>query len=126
MSCMRALWKARQARNSCSHDSWSYALAHLVRNREHNFCREIYLSLVTIIITISSLCLSFSLSLVTLGRGHHMREGVQGFARAALVGGIPCLLASKWNIPIKESIILMTKFYVFMAKNKVGCVCICA
>ena len=45
---------------------------------------------------------------------------MQGFARAAQVGGIPCLLASKWNIPIKESIILMTMIYVFMAENKVG------
>ena len=48
-----------------------------------------------------------------------MREGVQGFARTALAGGIPCLLASKWNIPAKESMILMTRVYAFMALNKV-------
>ena len=53
------------------------------------------------------------------GRGHHMREGVQGFARAALAGGIPCLLASKWNVPVKESIILMTRVYAYMAMHKV-------
>ena len=49
-----------------------------------------------------------------------MGEGVQGFARTALAGGIPCLLASKWNVPAKESIILMTRVYAFMALNKVG------
>lgn len=49
-----------------------------------------------------------------------MREGVQGFGRTALAGGIPCLLASKWNIPTVESIILMTRVYAFMAVNKVG------
>ena len=54
------------------------------------------------------------------GRGLHKREGVQGFARTALAGGIPCLLASKWNVPAKESIILMTRVYAFMAANKVG------
>ena len=48
-----------------------------------------------------------------------MSEGVQGFARAALAGGIPCLLSSKWNIPAKESIILMTRVYAFMALHKV-------
>ena len=54
------------------------------------------------------------------GRGHHMGEGVQGFGRTALAGGIPCLLASKWDVPAKESIILMTRVYAFMALNKVG------
>ena len=53
------------------------------------------------------------------GRGHHMSEGVQGFGRTALAGGIPCLLASKWNVPAKETIILMTRVYIFMALNKV-------
>ena len=48
-----------------------------------------------------------------------MSEGVQGFARAALAGGIPCLLETKWNIPAKESIILMTRAYAYMAVNKV-------
>ena len=63
---------------------------------------------------------SFFLSaLVCSGRGYHRREGVQGFARAALAGGIPCLVATKWVIPMKESIILMTLFYYFMALNKV-------
>ena len=49
-----------------------------------------------------------------------MGEGVQGFGRTALAGGIPCLLASKWDVPAKESIILMTRVYAFMALNKVG------
>ena len=53
------------------------------------------------------------------GRVRHMSEGVQGFAQAALAGGVPCLLASKWNIPLEESIILMTRAYTFMAENKV-------
>ena len=53
------------------------------------------------------------------GRGHHMSEGVQGFARAALAGGIPCLLASKWNTVAQESIILMTRVYAFMAMRMV-------
>ena len=48
-----------------------------------------------------------------------MNEGLQGFARTALAGGIPCLLASKWNVPTVESIILMTRVYAFMAMNKV-------
>ena len=48
-----------------------------------------------------------------------MNEGLQGFARTALAGGIPCLLASKWNIPTVESLILMTRVYAFMAMNKV-------
>ena len=48
-----------------------------------------------------------------------MSEGVQGFGRTALAGGIPCLLASKWNVPAKETIILMTRVYIFMALNKV-------
>ena len=48
-----------------------------------------------------------------------MGEGVQGFARTALAGGIPCLVATKWNIPAKESIMLMTRVYAFMAMNKV-------
>ena len=52
------------------------------------------------------------------GHGHHMSGGVQGFARAGLVGGIPHLLASKWNILAKESIFLMTRIYAFMASNK--------
>ena len=49
-----------------------------------------------------------------------MSEGVHGFARAALAGGIPCLLASKWNVPAKESIMLMVRFYGCMVVNKVG------
>ena len=49
-----------------------------------------------------------------------MKEGVQGFAQAALMGGTPCLLASKWIIPVKESIALVTLIYSFMAKSK-GC-----
>ena len=53
------------------------------------------------------------------GQGHIMREGLQGFARAALAGGIPCLLATKWSIPTKESMMLMTRVYAFMAINKV-------
>ena len=53
------------------------------------------------------------------GRGHHMREGLQGFGRTALAGGIPCLLASKWNVPVKESIVLMRHIYTHMAMNKV-------
>ena len=48
-----------------------------------------------------------------------MREGVQGFGRAALAGGIPCLLASKWSVPTNESVILITRIYAFMAENKV-------
>ena len=64
--------------------------------------------------------LALNISAMSPGRGFHMREGVHGFARAALAGGIPCLLASKWNIPAKESIILMTRFYAFMAANEVG------
>ena len=42
-----------------------------------------------------SLSLSLFYALTDSGRGRRMREGVQGFARAALAGGIPCLLASK-------------------------------
>ena len=57
--------------------------------------------------------------LVSSGSGHNAREGVLGFARAALAGGIPCLLATKWNIPAKESLILMTRVYAYMAVNKV-------
>ena len=48
-----------------------------------------------------------------------MREGLQGFGRTALAGGIPCLLASKWNVPVKESIVLMRQIYTYMAMNKV-------
>ena len=48
-----------------------------------------------------------------------MSEGVQGFGRAALAGGIPCLVASKWNIPAVESVMLMTGVYAYMAMNKV-------
>ena len=48
-----------------------------------------------------------------------MREGVQDFARAALAGGIPYLLASKWSVLVKESMTLMTRFYVYMPMNKV-------
>ena len=52
-------------------------------------------------------------------RHHHTNEGVQGFARAALAGGIPCLLATKWSIPAKEGIILMARAYAIMVANKV-------
>ena len=59
------------------------------------------------------------LAAVSSGNGRHMNEGVQSFARAALAGGIPCLLATKWNVPRKESIILMSRIYAHMAVNKV-------
>ena len=65
------------------------------------------------------LCISL-MTVPSPGRGHYRREGVQGFAQTALAGGIPCLLASKWNVPAKESIILMTRVYAFMAENKAG------
>ena len=48
-----------------------------------------------------------------------MREGLQGFGQTALAGGIPCLLASKWNVLVNESIILMRQVYAYMAMNKV-------
>ena len=66
-----------------------------------------------------ALCISLMTMIMSPGRGLYRREGVQGFARAALAGGIPCLLASKWNVPAKESIILMTRVYAFMALDKV-------
>ena len=44
---------------------------------------------------------------------------MQGFARAAQTGGIPCLIAAKWDIPARESIILLTRMYALMAMNKV-------
>ena len=53
------------------------------------------------------------------GRGQHLREGLQGFARAALAGGFPCLLASKWDVPAQESVILMRNFYAHMALERV-------
>ena len=48
-----------------------------------------------------------------------MREGLQGFARAALAGGYPCLVASKWDVPANESVMLMRSFYGHMALNRV-------
>ena len=48
-----------------------------------------------------------------------MGEGLQGFARAVLAGGVPCLLAPKWDTPVEESIILMMRVYAFMASDKV-------
>lgn len=51
---------------------------------------------------------------------HTVHEGVQGFGRAALMGGVPCLLASKWNVPTKECILLMARVYAYMALNKVS------
>ena len=48
-----------------------------------------------------------------------MGEGVQGFARTALAGGIPCLLATKWDVSAKESVMLVTQIYTFMALNRV-------
>ena len=53
------------------------------------------------------------------GCGHNVSEGVQGFGRTVLAGGIPCLLASKWAVPTAESIILTTRIYAFMVMNKV-------
>ena len=52
-------------------------------------------------------------------RGHGIGEGLQGFTRAVLAGGVPCLLAPKWNIPVEESTVLMMRVYAFMAMNKV-------
>lgn len=48
-----------------------------------------------------------------------MREGVQGFARATLAGGCPCLIATKWDVPVYESIQLMIEFYIRMSVDKV-------
>lgn len=53
-------------------------------------------------------------------RGHSIGEGLQGFARAVLAGGVPCLLAPKWNTSIEESTVLMMRVYAFMASDKVG------
>lgn len=47
-----------------------------------------------------------------------MNEGVQGYARAALAGGIPCLLASKWDINARDSIHLMATTYIYMAVRR--------
>ena len=58
-------------------------------------------------------------SLGLSGRGVAKREGVQGFARAALAGGIPCLLATKWHVPVRESITLINRIYTSMATHKV-------
>ena len=44
---------------------------------------------------------------------------MQDLAQAALAGGIPCVLAPKWTIPAKESILLITRVYALMAVNKV-------
>ena len=59
------------------------------------------------------------MKLVKSGRGLQMKKGVQGFAQTVLADNISCLLAPKWKIPAKESIILMTRLYAFMAMNKV-------
>lgn len=64
--------------------------------------------------------LPFNRPLLGPGRGIRKKEGVQGFARAALAGGIPCLLATKWNIPLREGVALMTHVLVTMAEQKVG------
>ena len=71
------------------------------------------------LLTHLSLSLSVPMMMEDSGRGLVKREGVQGFARTALAGGIPCLLAAKWNIPAKESMMLMTRVYAYMALNKV-------
>ena len=71
-------------------------------------------------LVLSDWAFSHGLVLLNPGRGHRIHEGMQGLARAALAGGIPCLLVPKWNIPAKESIILMMRVYAFMAMNKVG------
>lgn len=52
-------------------------------------------------------------------RGQRRGEGIHGFARAMLSGGIPCLIASKWDVPTRESIELMVRFYAHMAINRV-------
>ena len=48
-----------------------------------------------------------------------MGEGVQGFARAVLAGGCPCLLATKWDVAVVPSLWLMMEFYARMAADKV-------
>lgn len=51
---------------------------------------------------------------------YQMSRTVEDFAKVALVIGIPCLLAPKWNISTQECIPLMMRFYSYMAENKVG------
>ena len=51
--------------------------------------------------------------------GHRVSEGAQGFIRAALASGTPCLLAPKWNISSEGRDNLMTRVWTFILLNKV-------
>lgn len=61
------------------------------------------------------------------GLGRRLHEGLQGFARALLAGGCPCILASKWNVPVYEAVRLMMEFYGQMVADEVcdAAPCIC-
>ena len=144
MSFMSVLRKRAQTQRLGSRGSWSSVLVTMVSdqecfgaacrsprdwsNREDGFFLKKRKSTTGRLVRPCAFCsLSSELYVVdnlffrvpSSGCGHHLGEGVQGFAQAALAGGIPCLVAAKWNIPAKESIILLTRMYAFMAANKV-------
>ena len=62
----------------------------------------------------------FGCVILSPGHGLVKKEEVQGLGRAALAGGIPCLLAAKWNISCEERTALMTRVLTSMAANGVG------
>ena len=54
------------------------------------------------------------------GRRHDTSvDKIHDFAKAARAGSIPCLLAPKWNIPVRFSTVFMMRLYALMAVDKV-------